>query len=243
MVLEHYDALDLVSKRFFLRCVIALVDLGARVIDVDVGILEDSGVEVAEQQALRGVLEVLVRLVLTKLVLHVVVRRDEKCGVIAAAHLVNADGDGLGCALCRRPDIGVLEAPAGSHTCARVVEDCPVGARRTGKPKAVAEKLGNLVLRESGADKLAVLVILVEGDGVGGHNRRRAAGLAVELEGAVNERNHAGFEVLARVDGELSAVLVTLSSTFTGGLGRPVLDHGGKGVLTPAQVVAILVGR
>ncbi len=211
-------------------------------VDGDVGVLEDAGVEVGEQQALGDLTEALLGLLLTHVGLHVLEGGGALGGIVPATHLVNASGDGLGDALAGVP-VGALEAPGGRHAGVGVVDDGPVGAGRALEAEALAQELGDLVLGEAGAQVLAVLLVLVVGDGVGGHDGRGAAGLAVELEGTIHERDHEALEVLAGIDGVLAAVGVALAAALAGALGRPVLDHGGHGVLAPAEVVAAVVNR
>ena len=245
MVLEHDDALDLGVERGGLGLLVAtlLVDGGAGNVRIDVGILEQARVEVAEQQALGGGAEVGVRLLLAEVGDHVLVGGDEQGRVVAAAHLVDADLDGLGGTLGRVPNAAVLEAPAGGHARALVVQDCPVGARRALEAVLVAQELGDLVLGEAGAHELAILLVLIVGDRIGRHDGASAAGLAVELEAAVHERDHEGLEVIARVDGELAAVGVALAAALAGALSGPVLDHGDERAGAPALVLAVLVDR
>ncbi len=246
MVLEHDDALDLGIQRGALGLVVALVDVGLGLGGVDVGVLEDAGVEVAQKQALGGLLEVLLGLLLPQVGLHVLISRNEQGRVVAAAHLVDAHRDRLGRALGRRPVRAVLDAPAAVGLGAvglDVVQDRPVGAGRAREAELVAEKLLDLVLGEARAHQLAVGHVLVVGDGVGGHDGAGASGLAVELEGAVDEGDHAGLEAVRGIDGVLAAVGVGLAAALARALSRPVLDHRDQRSVAPALVVAVGVDR
>ncbi len=186
-----------------------------------------------------GGAEVLVGLLLAQLVDHGLVALGNGGRIVPAAHLVGAHLHCLGDALGRRPVVGVLEAPA----LAVVNEDAPVGAGSPLEAEALAQELGDLVLGEAGAHELAVLHVIAEGDGVGGHDGAGGLGLALELEAAVHEWNHASLEVVAGVDGVLAAVGVALAATLACALNGPVLDHGSQGLLAPARVVAALVHR
>ncbi len=244
MVLEHDDALDLGLEGSGLGGLVTLVEVGLGRGGIDVGILEQAAVEVAQKQALGDLAEVGLGLLLAQGLLHRGVGVLQDLGVVAAAHLVDADLDGLGGTLGGVPHVVVLEAPAGPREDVGVfvvLENGPVGAGRALEAVLLAQEVLDLVLREAGADQLTVLAVLGPGDGVGGHDGGGALGLAVELEGAVDEGDRQRGEVVAGVDGVLAAVGVALAAALARALGRPVLDHGQKRAGAPALVLALVV--
>ena len=232
-VLQHDDGL---LGRLDAKLGIGFVlEDGLGLLAIGVGLVEEVDVVHAGKDAAGRVTHAGQGLVGANLGLELLVCLGEVLDVELAAKLVVTGLEALELALGGRE---VLDAPnAVLHKGAGlgVTGDLPVG-RDHAVPAGVTQ-VPRAQLGEAAAHVLSVLLVLIVGDAVVGHDGGALLGLGAQVEGAVQERDEVGAEVVAGEDIVLAAVGVVIAAALHGTGATVVLGHAKNRLAAPALVV------
>ena len=201
------------------------------VLAVGVGVVEELDLVHDREDAAGGVAHAGQGLVLAVVLLVELVALHTNLGGPVAADLVDGSLEELIEAL------GLGEVLNAVGTVAKVggAQDLPVGGDHA-VPAGVAKDAQVALVVGAAPDGAEGLVVGV-GDAVVGHDGRHLAGLGLQVQAAIQERDEVGVEVVAREDVVLARVVVVVAAALDGAGAHIVLEHDGDGVLAPALVV------
>ena len=228
VVLEHDDALLLHGQGELFGIAVVVDGLGS--LQVDIGILIQTALELGQQEVIRGVAQDLQRLVIAQLFLHQLKAFSSGVQIRGSANLMDA----VHVEFCKTFGNRQVFHAKGLGA---VDGDLPVGEDEA--LIVVLTQHADLVLGIGTADPLAQFVVALIGDGVVGHDAGFVGNALGQVEGAVKEWDQVGSKVIPGEHVELAAVAVVVAAAFSGSGANIVFGDGVDGVSAPAQVGAV----